>query len=100
MEQSTEAVRSTDLKVEKSPPEGTESARGTETETGTKDTRHHESLSSAFDEPSPHLHAKTFFAVLAICMLYFTQNFCIVGAGAVSISSYVTGHIPAACSEF
>lgn len=40
-----------------------------------------------FDEPPPHLHAKTFLAILAICMLYFTQNFCIVGAGAVSLDS-------------
>jgi hypothetical protein len=36
------------------------------------------------DEPKPHLHAVTFMAVFAVCLIYFAQNACIVGAGAVS----------------
>lgn len=36
------------------------------------------------DEPNPHLHAKTFLAIFSICLTYFAQNFCIIGAGSVS----------------
>jgi len=35
-------------------------------------------------EPEPHLHAKTFLAVFAVCLIYFAQDFALVGAGAVS----------------
>lgn len=38
------------------------------------------------DEPEPHLHAKTFLAVFAVCLIYFAQDFTLVGAGAVSFS--------------
>lgn len=53
-------------------------------ESGKEGSGRHGVLTESFDEPPPHLHAKTFLSVLSICMLYFTQNFCIVGAGAVS----------------
>jgi hypothetical protein len=36
------------------------------------------------DEPVPHLHSKTFLAVLAVCLIYFAQLVNLVGAGAVS----------------
>lgn len=35
------------------------------------------------DDPQPHLHAKTFLAVFAVCLIYFAQDFALVGAGAV-----------------
>jgi hypothetical protein len=38
------------------------------------------------DEPVPHLHAKTFLTVFAVCLIYFAQLINVVGAGAVSIS--------------
>ncbi|KAK7457499.1 hypothetical protein CaCOL14_001479 [Colletotrichum acutatum] len=34
------------------------------------------------DEPVPHLHAKTFLTVFAVCFIYFTQLINVVGAGA------------------
>ncbi|KAK3328580.1 major facilitator superfamily domain-containing protein [Cercophora scortea] len=34
------------------------------------------------DEPKPHLHAKTFLAVFAVCSIYFVQIYNVVGAGA------------------
>ncbi len=36
------------------------------------------------DEPVPHLHAKTFLTVFAVCLIYFAQLINVVGAGAVS----------------
>jgi hypothetical protein len=39
------------------------------------------------DEVSPHLHAKTFLTVFAVCLIYFAQLINVVGAGAVSPSS-------------
>lgn len=36
------------------------------------------------DVPPPHVHAKTFLAVFAVCLIYFAQDFALVGAGAVS----------------
>lgn len=36
------------------------------------------------DEPVPHLHAKTFLIVFAVCFIYFAQLINVVGAGAVS----------------
>jgi hypothetical protein len=44
------------------------------------------------DEPVPHLHAKTFLVVFAVCLVYFAQLINLVGAGAVCItrSSYIT----------
>ncbi len=35
------------------------------------------------DEPVPHLHAKTFLTVFAVCLVYFAQLINVVGAGAV-----------------
>jgi hypothetical protein len=35
-------------------------------------------------EPHVHLHAKTFLAVFAVCLIYFAQLVNLVGAGAVS----------------
>lgn len=40
--------------------------------------------SNSADEPKPHLHAKTFLAVFAVCSIYFAQLVTLVGAGAVS----------------
>lgn len=37
-------------------------------------------------EPKPQLHTKTFLAVFAVCLIYFAQDFALVGAGAVSQS--------------
>ncbi|CZR66918.1 related to potential drug facilitator PEP5 [Phialocephala subalpina] len=34
------------------------------------------------DEPVPHLHAKTFLTVFAVCLIYFAQLINVVGAGA------------------
>ena len=52
------------------------------------------------DEPEPHLHAKTFMIVFAVCFIYFAQLINVVGAGAVSIilpglinCHYVTLHL-------
>jgi hypothetical protein len=41
-------------------------------------------------DPQPHLHAKTFFAIFSVCLIYFAQDFALVGAGAVCplFSSY------------
>lgn len=33
-------------------------------------------------EPVPHLHAKTFLTVFAVCLIYFAQLINVVGAGA------------------
>jgi len=35
------------------------------------------------DEPVPHLHAKTFLVVFAVCLIYFAQLINVVGSGAV-----------------
>ncbi len=40
------------------------------------------------EEHVPHLHAKTFLVVFAVCLIYFAQLINVVGAGAVSL------HIP------
>jgi len=37
------------------------------------------------EQPVPHLHAKTFLVVFAVCLIYFAQLINVVGAGAVSI---------------
>jgi len=34
------------------------------------------------NEPVPHLHAKTFLAVIAVCLIYMAQLVNLVGAGA------------------
>jgi hypothetical protein len=36
------------------------------------------------EEPVPHLHAKTYLTVYAVCLIYFAQVINVVGAGAVS----------------
>jgi hypothetical protein len=36
------------------------------------------------DEPQPHVHAKTWLALFAICLIYFSQTIVLVGTGAVS----------------
>jgi hypothetical protein len=35
----------------------------------------------------PKLHAKTFLAIFAVCLIYYAQLFNVVGAGAVSLCS-------------
>ena len=37
------------------------------------------------EELVPHLHAKTFLTVFAVCLIYFAQLINLVGAGAVSL---------------
>jgi len=46
------------------------------------------------DEPVPHLHAKTFLAVIAVCLIYMAQLVNLVGAGAVSATSPLLITIP------
>lgn len=36
------------------------------------------------NEPTPRIHAATFLAVGAICLIYFSQTFVLVGTGSVS----------------
>jgi hypothetical protein len=36
------------------------------------------------EEPVPHLHAKTFLTIFAVCLIYIAQLINVVGAGAVS----------------
>lgn len=43
-----------------------------------------EDSSSVDDKPMPHLHAKTFFGVGSVCLIYMTQLISLVGAGVVS----------------
>jgi hypothetical protein len=43
-----------------------------------------ESSDEYVDNVQPHLHARTFLAVFAVCLIYFAQDFALVGAGAVS----------------
>lgn len=45
--------------------------------------------SSSRSEPRPHLHAKTFLAVFAICVIYFVQIYNVVGSGAVSADPHL-----------
>lgn len=47
---------------------------------------HPQNIEEDENEPQPHLHAKTFLAVFAVCLIYFAQDFALVGAGAVSYS--------------
>lgn len=37
------------------------------------------------EDAVPHLHAKTFLTVFAVCLIYFAQLINVVGAGAVRI---------------
>lgn len=43
-----------------------------------------ESSEEQQEDLQPHLHARTFLAVFAVCLIYFAQDFALVGAGAVS----------------
>lgn len=45
-------------------------------------------LDEVGEEPKPHLHAKTFLAVFAVFGIYFAQVYCLVGAGAVSVTLF------------
>lgn len=53
----------------------------------------HESSSESDREPMPHVHAKTFLAVFAVCLIYFAQVLALVGAGAQGqlIATYFDG---------
>jgi hypothetical protein len=44
----------------------------------------HDENAEHLSELQPHLHARTFLAVFAVCLIYFVQLFSIVGAGTVS----------------
>lgn len=77
------------LAVKKTPVEGTERPISSETAST------HEKIETEKpvvgtstieekDEPVPHLHAKTYLTVFAICLIYFAQLINVVGAGAVS----------------
>ncbi|KAJ9165483.1 MFS general substrate transporter [Coniochaeta hoffmannii] len=37
--------------------------------------------SQEYLEPVPHVHLRTYLAVLAVCLIYFAQDFALVGAG-------------------
>ncbi|KAK3330756.1 major facilitator superfamily domain-containing protein [Apodospora peruviana] len=50
----------------------------------------HSSTSNDTDEPKPHLHAKTFLAVIAVCLIYMAQLVNLVGAGAQG--QVIAGH--------
>lgn len=54
------------------------------------DTQHVESASEGNEELQPHLHARTFLAVFAVCLIYFAQDFALVGAGAQG--QIIAGH--------
>lgn len=41
---------------------------------------------------TPHLHAKTFLAVFAVCLIYVAQTFTLVGAGAVCLESHILSY--------
>jgi hypothetical protein len=43
-----------------------------------------ESIQEDEAEPVPHLHAKTFLTLFAICLICFAQVINVVGSGAVS----------------
>ncbi|KAH7632551.1 major facilitator superfamily domain-containing protein [Sordaria sp. MPI-SDFR-AT-0083] len=45
---------------------------------------------SSRSEPRPHLHAKTFLAVFAICVIYFVQIYNVVGCGAQTNTIAIT----------
>ncbi|KAI3391206.1 hypothetical protein diail_7756 [Diaporthe ilicicola] len=47
---------------------------------------HDTGLDEVGEEPKPHLHAKTFLAVVAVSGIYFAQVYCLVGAGAQGAS--------------
>ncbi|KAK0730238.1 major facilitator superfamily domain-containing protein [Lasiosphaeris hirsuta] len=47
-------------------------------------------LQAEDDEPKPHLHAKTFLAVFAVCLIYMAQLVNLVGAGAQG--QIIAGH--------
>ncbi len=47
---------------------------------------------SSGEEQVPHLHAKTFLAVFAVCLIYFAQVVSLVGAGAVSLCLCSSSH--------
>lgn len=49
-------------------------------------TNHDTALNEVGEEPRPHLHTKTFLAVAAVFGIYFAQVYCLVGAGAVSVT--------------
>ena len=54
-----------------------------EANTSQRDLARSEGGSSSDDEPVATLHAKTYLAVFAVCMIYFVQIYNVVGAGAV-----------------
>jgi hypothetical protein len=37
-------------------------------------------------ERVPHVHLRTYLAVFAVCLVYFAQDFALVGAGSVCVS--------------
>ena len=52
--------------------------------TGEKVLAKHQQTDVDDPEPQAHLHARTFLAVFAMCLIYFAQDFALVGAGSVS----------------
>jgi hypothetical protein len=44
--------------------------------------------SSSPNEPVPRLHAKTFLALFAVCLIYFAQLVSVIGAGVVRLLSF------------
>jgi hypothetical protein len=45
-----------------------------------------EIATSSIKERVPHLHAKTFLTVFAVCLIYFAQLINLVGTGAVCVT--------------
>ncbi|KAH7634619.1 major facilitator superfamily domain-containing protein [Sordaria sp. MPI-SDFR-AT-0083] len=54
----------------------------TEKSSSSRTNEHDTSDGPEADDPVPHLHAKTFLAVFAVCLIYIAQLISLVGAGA------------------
>lgn len=65
------------------PGTATATASQKEANASQRDLARSEGGSSSSDEPEATLHAKTYLAVFAVCMIYFVQIYNVVGAGAV-----------------
>lgn len=74
----------TDAEITSTPPKAVSEKNGSIEKI---EREHVESTNQEDEELQPHLHARTFLAVFAVCLIYFAQDFALVGAGAVS---YIT----------
>jgi hypothetical protein len=69
---------------------GTATGSQKEASASQRDVARSEGGSSSSDEPEATLHAKTYLAVFAVCMIYFVQIYNVVGAGAVRCWPHVS----------